>query len=175
MTTTPDEPPLAKPRYGLKIVLFMIPIMTVPVLLIFVLFPFLMEQPFESAADVKPENIASIRVHILNRKEFDGGEDIAPYFADEADFATLLTPLLNVPETSNFPDARGPWLGEYRILTKNGRKDTIRLYWSKPRPSALPETATLRFQIGKNKFEGGSVLAVINAAKTAEARGRKNR
>jgi hypothetical protein len=171
----PNPETSAKPRYGRKILLFMIPIMLMPVFLAFVLFPALMEQPFETADDIQPQNIASIRVHILNRRELDSGDDIMPFFADEQDYARLLNPLLSVPESAGYTDARGPWFGEYRILTKSGRKGTIRLYWSKPNPAAEVQYAKLRFQIGKKTFEGGSVQDVIESAKLAEGRGRKNR
>jgi hypothetical protein len=172
-TTEDASPP--RPRYARRIVLFMIPVLAVPVILAFVLFPFLMEQPFDSIEELKPENIATFRVQILNRKEIDGGDEISPYFADEADYKMLLEPLLNVPETNVFEDARGPWLGEYRIVTKTGRKGTIRLYWTKKMQDSPEVPAKLRFQIGTHKFEGGTALAVILAAKTAEGRGRKNR
>lgn len=179
MTPPPDDdpaPPAPRPRYARRIVLAMIPVLAVPLLLIFVLFPMMMSRPFDSIDELRPDNIATFRVEILNRKDLDQGDDITPYFADEADYRLLLAPLLEVPEADDFVGARGPWMGEYRIVTKTGRRgDSIKLYWTKRLTDGPGVPARLRFQIGNKKFEGGTAQAVIDAAKTASARGRKTR
>jgi hypothetical protein len=179
-----------KKRTGIWIVLGVLVVLLLPIVLATLLFPLLQEQPFESPEDIRPEKIESLRVFLLNRRELDGGEDVGPYFAAESDYATLLAPLQDVPSVADFPDARGPWLGEYRIVTRDGRKGTIRFYWTKPlqlpevRPvrfsvgeldlevfPALTWPHRLRFQIGEHKFEGGETATLIRAAELCAQRG----
>lgn len=136
--------------------------------------PLMLEQPFDSADQLDPADIKSLRVYFLNRKELDGGEDVGPYFAAEEDYAKLLAPLKNVPEVEGFEDARGPWLGEFRVRTKSGRKGTIKLYWVKTPQDPPSAPARLRFQIGPHKYEGGTAAAVIAAAEAAAPRGSAN-
>lgn len=168
-----EHPP--RPKYGWKIVLLTLLILCIPVVLVLGVFPLLLEQAFESVDELAPENIQSLQVQIHNRIEIDGGEPIRLYYADEADFAMLLEPLKAVPEVDNYPDAQGPWLGEYRIVTKSGRKGTIRFYWTK-RPQDPPTAIRLRFKIGTtHKFEGGSVQSIIDVARVCQPRGRNRR
>lgn len=132
-------------------------------------------QAFESPAELTPENVRLLRVHVLNRKELDGGEDVGPYHAAPEDYERLLAPLKAATEVGQYPDARGPFLGEYRVVLKNGRKETIRLYWSRPpgveKGGHLP-TARLRLQIGEHLFEGKSAEDVIRAVEECAPRGK---
>ncbi len=167
-----DEPDLPKPpNHGPKLLLGMAVVMLVPLALIFVVFPRLTDQPFDRIDELAPDNIATLRVQILNRQQVDNGKDLGPYTAAPADYPALLGVLIQVPEVEEFTGARGPWLGEYRIVTKAGRKGTVRLYWYRPpgRENAEPR---LRFQIGSHKFEGGAASAVIDAATAAAGQGR---
>jgi hypothetical protein len=167
MTTEPR--PNSKGKWiTLFIVLFVLPLVLYFGVML-VLIPLVSEQPFDSADELTPENIKSLRVYFLNRGELDDGPDIGPYFAAPEDYAALLAPLKAVPEVSDFEGTRGVWLGEYRIRLKSGRRDTIKLYWLKTTPDAV---AKLRFQIGPHKFEGGTAAAVIKAAVDAAPRGR---
>lgn len=160
------------PRYGRRIVLFMVPVMLTPVLLAVCVFPLLREEAFDSIDELRLENVSTFQVQIQNRKELDGGERIDLFYVAEADYAMLLQPLLEVPEVKGFPDAQGPWLGEYRVVTKEGRPGRVRLYWTTPRGGGEP---VLRFKIGPKYFEGGTAMAVVTAARVAESRGRKSR
>jgi hypothetical protein len=163
--------PRPKPKGRWLTLLLML--LVLPLVLYFgvmlVLIPLLSEQPFESADELTPENIKSLRVYFLNRRELDDGPDIGPYYAAPEDYATLLAPLKAVPEVSDFEGTRGVWLGEYRVRLKSGRRDTIKLYWLRTTPDAV---AKLRFQIGPHKFEGGTAAAIIQAAADADPRGR---
>ena len=107
--------------------------------------------------------MAGLRVHVLNRQGLDNGRDIGPYPAGPAAVPGLLAVLKPVPEVADFDGARGPLLGEYRVVTTAGRKGTIRFYWQRPGgdPDAVPR---LRFQIGPHKFQGGTAAALIAAA-----------
>jgi len=155
-----------------QIVLLVCLVLLIPVGLIFVLFPLLSETPFESADELSPENVDSVRVFLLNRKELDGStDDVGPFFAATDDFNAIFASLKSVPEVEQYPDARGPWLGELRVRLKNGRKGTIKLYWTR-KPG---EAARLRFQIGNHKFEGGSAEAFVKIAVEAEGRGRSDK
>jgi len=160
-------PPSRKVRARWIVALLAVALL-VPITLGFVVFPLLAEQPFDNADELTPESVESVRVFLLNRKELDGGEDVGPYFAAADDVAAVLASLKSVPEVDQFPDARGPWLGELRVRLKNGRKGTIKLYWVR-KPG---EEARLRFQIGTHKFEGGSSEAFIKIAAEAAPRGR---
>jgi len=146
-------------------------ILLVMALVATIVIPLLQEQPFDSVDELDPANIKSLRVYFLNRKELDGGDDIGPYFAAEEDYAKLLAPLRNISEVEQFQDARGPWLGEYRVRTKTGRKGTIKLYWVKTPLDPPLASARLRFQIGPHKYEGGTAEAIIAAANEAAPRG----
>jgi hypothetical protein len=192
MSTAP--PTGARKRTGLWIALGVLLVLLLPVGLATLLFPLLQGQPFESPGEIRPEAIESLRVFLLNRRELDGGADVGPYFAAESDYDALLAPIQAVPWVADFPDARGPWLGEYRIVTKDGRKGTIRFYWTAPLPlpamppvrltlgqneitvlPALTWPHRLRFQIGPNKFEGGDTASLIRAAEACASRGRPAR
>ncbi len=167
----PAVPPPKRIR-AWQIVLLVCLALLVPVGLVVVLFPLLSEQAFESADELSAENVESVRVFLLNRKELDGSNsDVGPYFAAPDDFDAILASLKSVPEVEQYPDARGPWLGELRVRLKNGRKGTIKLYWTR-KPG---EVARLRFQIGNRKFEGGSAEAFVKIAVDAEGRGRADK
>lgn len=135
-------------------------------------------QAFDSPAELTPENIRSLRVHLLNRKELDGGEDVGPYYAAAEDYEKLLAPLKGAAEVGSYPGTRGPFLGEYRVVLKSGRKGTIKLYWSQPRgigPGDAVPLARLRFQIGEHLYEGAHEGAaagdVVRAAEESAAQG----
>lgn len=160
----------AGPRVVRRIVLFSLAFLLVPVGLIFLVFPYLLDEPFTSVDDLDPAKVRSLRVHLLNRTELDGGADVGPFHAAAADFAGLLAPVRAVPEVPDFPNARGPWLGEFRVLTTDGRRGRIRFYWVRD-PHHPSDPPRLRFQIGGTKFEGGRVADVIAAAEAAEPRG----
>lgn len=182
MTPPPPPPPLPPgepephlrmpPRYARRLILFMVPVMLTPVLLAVCLFPLLREEAFESIDELRLENVSTFQVQIQNRKELDGGDSIDLFYVAEADYAMLLQPLLEASEVKGFADARGPWLGEYRVVTKEGRAGRVRLYWTTPRRGGEP---VLRFKIGTKEYEGGTAMAVVTAARVAESRGRKSR
>lgn len=167
----PANPEPEKPKMLGKMLLYLALIMLVPFTLIKYVFP-LIDPPVVAIEELKPENIQWFRVQVLNRQGVDDGPDIGPYYADPLDFALLLSALQNVPEvaSNDYPDARGPWLGEYRLVTLDGRKPTIRFYWVRQGAEVR-----LRFQIGKHKFEGGTAAELIRVARTAQARGRDKR
>lgn len=188
-----DAPPRPKPRTLRWVVVGVLVVLLLPLTVAFVLVPLLLEQPFESAEEIDPAAVKTLRVFVLNRKELDGGRDVGPYLAAAADYPALLAPLREAHEVASFPDARGPWLAEYRVLLKSGRKGTIRLYWSRPQGgwAGAPAFAaagggaavagatearhvppvTLRFQIGPRRYEGGSAAGLIRAAEVAAERG----
>jgi hypothetical protein len=175
---TPDATP-TRPRTRTKvalIVLFAVLLLVPVVYGLALLGAFLLQgQPFESPAELTPENVQSLRVHLVNRKELDGGEDVGPYHAAAEDYERLLAPLKAAAEVGPYPDARGVFLGEYRVVLKNGRKGPIRLYWSRPPGVGTGDdrpVARLRFQIGEHLFEGAAAADVVRAAEESAARGR---
>ena len=173
-STGPHAPPPAGGNTARRITLFVLGFLAVPVALIFLVFPFLSDEPFATVDELAPQNIASLRVSVVNRAELDGGEDVGPYLAAEADFAALLAPLKSVPEVEQFPNARGPWLGEYRVMTREGRRGRVRFYWVRD-PHAPDVPPRLRFQVGERKFEGGRADALVKAAEAAKDRGTPTR
>lgn len=178
---------------ALRITLLVLALLIVPVLLALVVFPSLSDLPFESVTQLDPAEVESLTVRLLNRTELDGGDDVGPYYAAPEDIARLLAPLRGVPEVAGFPDARGPWLGEYRVRTRAGSKGTIRLYWvrSAEDERALPgfealygeaayrsataalqlPAARLRIEIGHHTFEGYAVAELIRAVEAGQSRG----
>ena len=167
---TSDATP-TRPRTGKKIALivFVVVLLLVPAVYgLALLGAYLLQgQPFDSPAELTPENVRSLRVHLLNRKELDGGEDVGPYHAAPEDYERLLAPLKAAAEVGSYPDARGVFLGEYRVVLKNGRKGPIRLYWSRPPGVGLdnaPHTARLRFQIGEHLYEGAAAADAVREA-----------
>ena len=193
-----DAPPRPKSRTLRWVVVGVLLVLLLPLLVGFVLVPLLLEQPFESAEEIDPAEVKTLRVFVLNRRELDGGRDVGPYLAAAEDYPALLAPLREAREVGSFPDARGPWLAEYRVLLKSGRKGTIKLYWSRPPggwkgaqafaaaggTAALAEAGeagrvppvTLRFQIGpRKKYEGGSAAGLIRAAEAGAERGTRTK
>jgi hypothetical protein len=112
-------------------------------------------------------------VHLLNRQEVDKGEDVGPFYADPADIPTLLDALRAATPVPAWDGARGPWLGEFRVMTTEGRRGTIRLYWHRPPQREADSVPTLRVQVGPNLFEGGDLRQVIAIAEESQKRGRK--
>ncbi|MCZ2343721.1 MAG: hypothetical protein LC104_18285 [Bacteroidales bacterium] len=171
--------PTSPPRRLWLGALILILVLMLPISLIVFVFPFFQQEPFESLNELQPESIRSLQVRLLIRAEIDasleGQSDIGPYFADSTDFAALLEPLRVAKEVTAFPDAQGPILGEYRILTQENRRGTIRLYWVRDPGAKADSPARLRFKIGMKKYEGGTAIAVIRAAEVAAARGRDTR
>jgi hypothetical protein len=171
-----------RPRTGRRValVLLLVVLLLVPCVYLsamFLVIPLLQGQAFDSPAELTPEAIQSLRFQLLNRKELDGGEDVGPYFAAAEDYEKLLAPLKSAAEVEQYPGARGPFLGEYRVVLKSGRKGTIKLYWLRP-PGAVPKDdhappARLRFEIGSHRFEGGTAEALIQVIEECAARGRK--
>lgn len=177
MMTADDRP--TRPRTSRKItlavllaVLLLVPAVYVLALLVATL---LQGQPFDSPAELAPENIRSLRVELHNRKELDGGEIVRPFYAAPEDYEQLLAPLKAAVEVGSYPDARGPLLGVYQVVLKSGRKGTIMLYWSRPPgvgPENTPHTARLRFEIEGHKFEGPAAGELVRAAEESAARGK---
>ncbi len=151
-----------------------------------VVFPLLAGSPYDSPDAIDPAAVKSLRVFVLNRKEFDGGEDIGPYVARPADVPALLAPLRGLTPLAEKPVVVGPWLGEYRVRTTGGRRATVRFYWTRlpgnghadavmalagpavfQRPELIPGTFGLRAQVGDRWFDGGQPLAVVAAALAA--------
>ena len=159
----------------------------------FALYYLLPGQAVNSIDELDTASIKSFRVYFLNRKELDEGDDIGPYFASPADYDTLLKPLRSLEEVDDFPNAKGPWLGEYRIGMKNGRNATIKIYWSRPaggqemlapfgsltgsaaainaQYSKHIPPAELRIQIGPYKAMGGSAMDLVQRAEECAPRG----
>ena len=154
-------------------------VLLVPVILALFVFPLLSQEPFTSLAEIQPAAIQSLQVRLLIRGEIDpqlaNQPDIGPYYAALEDFPKLLAPLQEAVEVPEFPSAQGPLLGEYRILTKENRRGTIRLYWMRDPATSAGSMARLRFKIGTHKYEGGQALAVIQAAADAAQRGQRSR
>ena len=173
----PAETRPAPSRLWLGVVVFGL-ILMVPVFLALVVFPLFQQETFTSLDEVRPGSIRSMRVHFLVRPEIaaelDGHPDVGPYYAAEADYEALLAPLRSAEEVAGFTGVRGPLLGEYRILTTDNRRSTIRMYWSRDPNSPDDVSARLRFYVGGEsgtKYEGGPAVDVIRAAEAAAERG----
>ncbi len=170
MNSPPPEPPT--PKHGKKLLAGMAVVMLVPVCLVVFVFPLLAKPGFDDVSQLTPTEISRLEVVIRNRQGIDDGPDIGPYVADPADYAAILDALRNVPKVPDFDGARGPILGEFQVLPKNGRKGTIRLYWQQPAAGPEAGPPRLRFQIGPAKFEGGSVAGLIDAVAKGAERGK---
>lgn len=178
---SPVDPPAhvrepLRQRRGWRIIQMVLVILLLPLLAIQFIFPLFTSQPFNSVDELDPNEIKWLKVSVFNRDDLDGGDDVGPYYADPDDFDQLLKPLRGLIEVEPFTDARGPWLGEYRVMLKNGRRNTIRLYWhSAPDPSLPPDAPVwIRMQIGRHYFQGGTVRALLEATTDAEPRGKQN-
>ncbi|MGL6094261.1 MAG: hypothetical protein ACRC7O_00485 [Fimbriiglobus sp.] len=162
-----------QPRVARRIAVITFFLMLVPVGTAAFVFPALSQGPFASADDIDPAKLKWLSVRLFNRTDLDGGVDIGPYYAAADDYAGLLAPLRGATPVNGFDDARGPWLGEYRMRTTEGRPATVRLYWHRGPQDPPSAPARVRFQVGGKWFEGGPAAAVIAAADAAVARGTK--
>lgn len=189
---TADDRPTGGGSIGRRVTLLALSLMLLPVGLAVLVFPLLAGSPFDSVEAIDPARVKSLRVFVLNRKEFDGGEDVGPYLARSEDVRSLLRPLAGLTPLDAPPgNARGPWLGEYRVRTDAGRRGTVRFYWSRRpdtgqantpaavagpavlngRPELVPGAYALRVVVGDRWYEGGNPLAVIAAAEAAAKAG----
>jgi hypothetical protein len=160
---------------GMRIALVVFLLMLIPVLSAALIFPAFNSQAFNSVGEIDPAQIKWLTVRLYNRAELDGGGDVGPYYASSEDYAKLLAPLESVPAVEEFVGARGPWLGEYRVMMTNGRRATIKLYWQR-RPQDPPTAPVkLRFQVGDHRYEGGTAAEVTTVAVECETRGRAAR
>ena len=169
---TSSGTPNASPHRIRNLAILTFVLLLVPLLASALVFPLISQIPYQTVGEIAPADIRWLSVRLLNRTELDGGEDVGPFYAAPEDFAALLAPLKQVPEAEPFPDARGPWLGEYRVMRKDGRRITIRLYWQRSALARPTSPAKLRFQLGSRMFEGGSTSEVIAVAEAAQSRGR---
>lgn len=175
---TPTRP---RTRKTIALIVFVVVLLLIPAVygLALLGIHLLQGQAFDSPAELTPENVRSLRVELHNRKELDGGEIVRPFYAAPEDYVRLLAPLKAAAEVGSYPDARGPFLGEYRVVLESGRKGTIRLYWSRPPgvgPGDAPPAARLRFQIGDHLYEGAAAAGeVVRAVEEAAARGQPDR
>lgn len=132
----------------------------------------LLGQPFGGVGEIDPADVRWLSVRLLNRAEVDGGGDVGPFYADPADVPALLDSLRGAAPVPAWAGARGPWFGEFRVMTAEGRRGTVRLYWHRPPQAPLDRPPVLRVQVGPNLYEGGDVRGVIAAAEAAQGRGR---
>jgi hypothetical protein len=194
-TAEPERQAPRQERMFLKIVIGLAIIMTIPFVLFFGLFPLILGRPFESIEEIDVEQIKQLDVRLYNRTDLDNGDDVGPYFASPTEYDRLFKPLLAAVEVEQFNGARGPWLGEYRILLKNGRKGTVRFFWSPAQTesdvalalgSALscppvvlaglkgqipPPEPQLRFEIGQRKYIAGTTSEFIRVCMKGQQTG----
>ena len=192
MSDHPAGRPTGGRRIGRRVALLALSLMLLPVGLAVGLFPLLAGSPFDAVEGIDPADVQTLRVFVLNRREFDGGDDVGPFHARPDDAARLLEPLRGLTPLVGPPaDARGPWLGEYRIGLKGGRRGTVRFYWVRRpvagqadgptalagpavlygRPELVPGAFGLRVQAGGKWYDGGQPLELIAAAVAASKHG----
>ncbi len=183
-----DGQPAGGSTVGKRVTLLALLLMLLPVGLAVGLFPLLSGGPFDSVDAIDPAAVKSLDVRLFNRAELDGGFDVGPFRARPEDVPALLAPLTGLAPLAGPPaDARGPWLGEYRVRTTTGRRGTVRFYWSRrpdvgqgappaavagpailtTRPELVPGAFVLRVVAGDKWYEGGNPLAVVAAAEAA--------
>ncbi len=169
----PDPPP--QPRRYKVSVKWLIGLtaltLLVPVLMVFVVFPWLSEQAFESVEEINPADVEVLRVQLLNHPQ--GKEDVGPVEMNPDDFPKLLAAIGGAEKVNDIPAA--PWLGEYRVRFKDNRKGTIRLYWQKLNPSQPQSPAIFWMRIGSTKYRGGDALELFKVAAECAPRGKFQR
>jgi hypothetical protein len=139
----------------------------VPVLMVFVIFPWLGEQAFGSVEEIDPAQVAVLRVHLLNHPQ--GKDDLGPTEMHPDDFPKLLAAISGAEKVEKIPAAT--WLGEYRVRFKDDRRGTIRLYWQKQNASVPNSPAIVWMKIGGNYYRGGDVLTLFELARDCAMRG----
>jgi len=142
-------------------------IIVAPLVSIFVIFPWLSQQAFHSADELKVEEIEELRVQLLNHPA--GKQDIGPIRMDPADFDKLLQPLRNAQPIESIPASA--MLGEYRVRYKDGRRGTIRLRFQ-PANRAI-DAAPVWMTIGTQKYQIGNLGTLWPLAEECAARGKK--
>ena len=171
----PEAEPLPQPRrrrvsakwlFGLTALTLL-----VPVVMVFVIFPWLAEQAFQSVEEIDPTQVEVLRVQLLNNPQ--GKEDIGPTEMAAADFPALLAALSGAEKVSEIPAST--WLGEYRVRFKDGRRGTIRLYWQRRNPSRIDSPAIVWMKVGSNKYRAGEVLELFKVAGECAPRGQFRR
>ena len=139
----------------------------VPVLMLFVIFPWLAEQAFQSVEEINPAEVEVLRVQLLNHPQ--GKDDVGPVEMSPDDFPKLLAAIGGAEKVNEIPAAT--WLGEYRVRFHDGRRGTIKLYWQKQNPSVPDSPAVIWMKIGTSKYKGGEALELFKLAAECAPRG----
>ena len=139
----------------------------VPVLMIFVIFPWLEEQAFQSVEEIDPAEVEVLRVQLLNHPQ--DQPDVGPVNMNPDDFPKLFKAIAGAEKVIEIPAAT--WLGEYRVRFKDGRRGTIRLYWQRQNPSNSNSVPVIWMKIGSQKYRGGEVLELFKIAAECAPRG----
>lgn len=143
----------------------------VPVLMIFVIFPWLAEQAFQSVEEINPDDVEVLRVQLLNHPQ--DQPDVGPVNMNPDDFPKLFKAISGAEKVNEIPAAT--WLGEYRVRFKDGRRGTIRLYWQRQNPSNSGSVPVIWMKIGSGKYRGGEVLDLFKIATECAPRGTPQR
>ena len=139
----------------------------VPVLMIFVIFPWLSEQAFQSVEEINPVEIEVLRVQLLNHPQ--DQPDVGPVNMNPDDFPKLFKAIAGAEKVNDIPAAT--WLGEYRVRFKDGRRGTIQLYWQRQNPNNSSSVPVIWMKIGSAKYRGGEVLDLFKVAAECAPRG----
>lgn len=174
-SSIPESEPLPQPRrykvsakwlFGLTALTLL-----VPVLMVFVIFPWLAEQAFQSVEEIDPQQVDVLRVQLLNHPQ--GKADVGPVEMHPDDFPKLLKAIGGAEKVNEIPAAA--MLGEYRVRFKDDRRGTIRLYWQKLNPRDPESPAMFWMKIGTSKYKGGDALELFKVAEECAPRGTMKR
>ena len=138
--------------------------------LIFLLVTQLSKPTVRSVNEIDAANIQSWKILVINRP--DGGPDIsgggkAFFPIPTPDYEAVLAPLRNAKLIQT---DRGIYLGEIRLLFKDGKKLTIMLHRVGDGPNPPP---MLRISVEQYQYDAGPLDAFLKPLIEVEARARK--
>jgi len=190
----PSAPPAPK-KINVAVLLILAAVFITVPLLVFLAFMMWLEQTaFASVDELKPAELESVRVQMLNlvrgpqnrpdpplSPDYPPDEntpnqrdpDIDPTNLIRPDFDVIFQPLLNAEKIEHDKWPSAAFLGEIRVRYKDGRLGTIRLYQAPDNPRVEDSPLRVYMRIGSSWYKACSLKELRTYAQACAERGTK--
>lgn len=188
------SPPAPKKINAAVLLILASVFITIPLLVFAAFFLWMEQSAFASVDELKPAELESVRVQMLNlvrgpqnrpdppvSPEVSADEntrnqrdpDIDPTNLIRPDFDVIFQPLLNAEKIDHDKWPSAAFLGEIRVRYKDGRFGTIRLYQAPDNPRVEDSPMRVYMKIGPSWYRACSVKELRTYAQSCAERGTK--